>query len=264
MFFDQRAFWLAKDAERAEEYQDAFSVDDFRGVAAIADGVSSSLFASSWAELLTKSVITDPPDVADEEVIGPWLDQMRKEWREPIDVEALAWHQKPKFLQNGAQTTLLWVEIYKDSTHDKTIGEVDLYGYSVGDCCLFHVRNNQLLRSFPFTKSEEFAANPSVLGSINKKTDNQIPFKTLQTTCVDNDLLFLCTDAMAVWLLDQLAAGNPIDWNSYWAITEPDWLAHIQELRDTQQIRFDDTTMVVLRLGEPTPPPSEDPADEEE
>ncbi|QDU93254.1 hypothetical protein Pla8534_10330 [Lignipirellula cremea] len=253
MFFQHRAFWIAKDAERADQFQDAFAVDAFRGAASIADGVSSSLFASSWAELLTRAVIADPPDVGDEELLGPWLDQHRKEWLEPIDVDNLAWHQKPKFQANGAQTTLLWVELYKDSTHDRSTGEVDMYAYSVGDCCLFHIRGDRMLRSFPFSNAEAFASNPAVIGSISKKSDVAIPFEHLQTTGVNDDLLVLCTDAMAVWLLEQKAAGVRIDWNGYWSMTESDWRDHILDLRQNQQIRYDDTTMLLLRLGKKEP-----------
>ena len=58
MFFEHKAFWLPKDIEHPDEYQDAFAVDEVRGIAAIADGVSSSLFAASWARLLVNAAGT--------------------------------------------------------------------------------------------------------------------------------------------------------------------------------------------------------------
>ena len=55
MFFEYRAFSLPKDAENTDGNQDAFAVDQQRGLAAIADGVSSTLFAGSWARILARN-----------------------------------------------------------------------------------------------------------------------------------------------------------------------------------------------------------------
>jgi len=250
MFFEHRAFWLAKDTAQPEQYQDAFAVDDFRGVAAVADGVSSSLFAGSWAKILCDAVISDPPDIQDEELLSPWLDLLRSRWLEPIDVEALAWHQKPKF-QQGAQTTLLWVEFYSDEDLDKSIGEVDLYAYGVGDCCLFHVRDNQTLRSFPLLTVEEFAEDPGVIGSINQKKDQLIPFADLRTTCVDGDLIVLASDALAAWGMGLIASGQPNPWPRFWTMSPEEFEQTVVELRESQKIRYDDTTLLLLKLGKP-------------
>ena len=62
MYFQSKTFWLAKDASQAEQYQDAFALDAARGIAAIADGVSSSLFSAPWAKILTEAVVAGPPD----------------------------------------------------------------------------------------------------------------------------------------------------------------------------------------------------------
>ena len=45
MLFQARTFWIAKDAEHANEYEDAFELDGERGIAAIADGVSAAIFS---------------------------------------------------------------------------------------------------------------------------------------------------------------------------------------------------------------------------
>ena len=49
MRFESKTFWLSKDADFPDEYQDAFAVDAERGVAAIADGVASAIFSARWA-----------------------------------------------------------------------------------------------------------------------------------------------------------------------------------------------------------------------
>jgi len=248
--FQQKAFWLPKDLQRSEEYQDAYDVDNAKGVAAIADGVSSSLFAQTWAKLLTQSVVAEPPDIRDEEALPAWLSELRKQWLAPIDVEKLAWHQKPKFQTTGAQTTLLWVELLTD-LGQRQKGESDLYAYSIGDCCLFHVRGPRVLRTFPFTKSEQFQTDPQVLGSIEKKNNPLPEFEELQTTCLNGDLLVLSSDAYAAWAMAYLEAGQSIDWYAYWDFTGEDFRAHVEHLRQQQQIRYDDTTVLLLWIGKP-------------
>src|SRR5688572_23012731 len=100
MFFDHHVLWLPKDLARDSEYQDAYFVDGKRGVAAVADGVAASLFSASWANILAKAVVNDPPNTNDAPAFGPWLARHREEWLAPIDPSTLAWHQKPKF-QDG-------------------------------------------------------------------------------------------------------------------------------------------------------------------
>ena len=70
MRFEFRDFKLAKDAERPEENQDAFRTDADRGIAAIADGVASGIFARPWARILTRATVAEPPDPADREAFA--------------------------------------------------------------------------------------------------------------------------------------------------------------------------------------------------
>ncbi len=242
MFFEHKSFWLPKSVEHEEEYQDAFAVDEVRGIAAIADGVSSSLFAGSWAKLLAEAAVHDPPDIDDADAMGSWLGEQRDQWREPIDVESLAWHQKPKF-EDGAYTTLLWVELASDES-----GNFPFTCYSIGDCCLFHVRENRVLRGFPFEHSSLFDVRPKMIGSAAKKIGPQLEFDTLDDACQPGDMLALCTDALAVWALMELESGARPDWSALWKMTDADFRQFVLDMRAENKIRFDDTTLVLLKV----------------
>ena len=50
--FEARVFSFPKDPENPSQYEDAWHYDPGRGIAAIADGVSSSIFSRPWAEVL--------------------------------------------------------------------------------------------------------------------------------------------------------------------------------------------------------------------
>src|SRR4051812_13624382 len=106
MFYESRKFSLPKDLLRAEENQDAFELNLEEGIAAIADGVSTGLFAGNWARILAKAAVAQPPRANKPAAIAGWLSDLRRQWSDSIDVASLAWHQKAK-LKAGAFSTLL-------------------------------------------------------------------------------------------------------------------------------------------------------------
>lgn len=252
MFFDYRVLWLPKDLQRDSEYQDAYYADGKRGVAAAADGVASSLFSGSWARILVQAVVKDPPAIDDPPSFAPWLAKHREAWLAGVDPSTLAWHQKPKF-QDGAFATLLWLEmIVTEKSDAEATGEFQYFAYAVGDTCLFHVRGDRLLRSFPLTKSEEFDNDPLVIGSVDKKKDHLVEFLSASDYCQTGDLLAICTDAVAAHLLHAMEQGEVPDWAGYWTFSENDWREAIAELRQRQAIRHDDSTLVLLKVGKTT------------
>lgn len=248
MLFQFRTFWFPKDVDHAERYQDACQVDQGRSIAAIADGVSSTLFSRPWADLLTRAVVEYRPDVDDGQGVSDWLGELRTAWTDTFDPTTLAWHQKAKIAE-GAASTLLWTEFYHADPNDgQAGGPVWMRCFSIGDCCLFHVRGGQVLRAFPFESSGQFATNPAVLRSVERRQDPTPEFDTLQDYCQWGDLLVLCSDALAVWALTRLESGQSPDWESFWAINDEQWAQRIAVMRAGGQIRFDDTTIVLLRI----------------
>jgi hypothetical protein len=248
MFFEHRVLWLPKDLSRSEEFQDAWCVDEKRGVAAIADGVSSSLFSASWARILTRAVVDEPPYIDDPPSLPEWFNEHRAAWSEPIDEGSLSWHQKPKF-KLGAHATLLWVEMYV--ADPKATGVPDatqVYAYAIGDTCLFHVRDDKVIRAFPLTESRAFSNDPQVIGSIDRQQDQLLKFEKLESYCQPGDLLVLCTDAVAAWGLAQMENGSPPKWRSYWNRSEEQWREEVVALREKQEMRADDATLLLLRV----------------
>ena len=78
-----------------------------------------------------------------------------------------------------------------------------------------------------------------------------LQFTVLEETCEDGDLLAPCTDAVAEWALRRLAAGTPPDWESYWHITEESWQDEVVQLRQLREMRYDDATLILLRVSVP-------------
>lgn len=257
MIFEQRAFWLPKDVQAPNAYEDACGADPERGVAVVCDGVSSSLFSGRWAAILAQAIVASPPDAIDSPSLDGWLKSGRETWASTIDESSLAWHQKPKML-DGAQSTILWVQIDGGSTADPS-QPYRLRIFSIGDCCLFHVRSGQTIGSFPIHESSQFDANPKVLRSVYKRADvNAVD--AMETQCVPGDLLVLCSDATAAWIMRQLESANAVDWDGFWEMSVEQWQRWLIDLRQQNQIRYDDSTMLMLRIagaGQPQAAPAD-------
>jgi serine/threonine protein phosphatase PrpC len=253
MLFEHRAFWLPKDVQDVGAYEDAFDVDGARGMAAVCDGVASSIFSGRWADILAKAVVAEPPDVNDRASVEAWLKHARDKWSRSIDENALAWHQKPKML-DGAGTTLLWVQVAATAAPDGVPRPYCVWSFSIGDCCFFHVRGNDVLQTFPIQESARFEDNPLVIRSVYKKSD-VVAFEAIETQCNPGDLLVLCTDAVAAWTMRQLESGTTLDWQSYWGMSNEQWCQWMVQLRQENQIRYDDSTALLLRVGGAGPAP---------
>jgi len=245
--FQSRVLRLAKDVEHPEQDQDAFRADPGRGVAVIADGVASGIFSRLWAGILTEAVLFDMPNLDDPEAFARWLTLRREAWAAEINVSRLAWHQKPK-LRSGAFSTLLWVCLLPDAGSGEP-GAGRLRAFAVGDSCLFHVRQGELLRSFPVQRAAELEADPLVIGSVDLNRDQLLKFHSLDESCRSGDLLVLCTDAVAAWALGLYESGQTPAWQAYWDMTDEAWREEVTGLREQQQMRVDDATLALLRVS---------------
>jgi serine/threonine protein phosphatase PrpC len=248
MRFESRVFTLAKDPEHPEQNQDACCLDSTRGVAAIADGVASGIFSRQWAGILTEAVVSAPPDPQDNESFARWVTDRREDWNGQIDTSGLAWHQKPK-LREGAFSTLLWIVLSPGDPSDPQ-ESWQLRVFAVGDSCLVHVRDGQVLGTFPIERAEQLDVNPVVLGSVDLGRDDYVKFASLEESCRANDLLVLCTDAIAAWALAIIEAGGTPPWDDQWTMSRAEWQQEVTRLREEGRMRYDDATQMLLRVGD--------------
>ncbi|MBU6434960.1 MAG: DUF538 domain-containing protein, partial [Nitrospirae bacterium] len=155
-------FWTPKAGNSEVEYEDAFypphiieaKTNSFRF--AIADGATETSFAKLWAQLLVKAVgkgRLDPvcPDRT--------LTKLRSCWQRVVSRKSLPWYAEEK-VRLGAFSSILGLSLSEDLTGRYW------NACAIGDCCLFHVRGNNLLRSFPLSHSSEFNNRPRLISSI--------------------------------------------------------------------------------------------------
>ncbi|MDO4583647.1 MAG: hypothetical protein Q4D62_06040 [Planctomycetia bacterium] len=269
--FQSRAFSYAKDPEHAEQNQDAFQLDADRGMAVIADGVSSAIFSAAWADLLTRKVLEEWPNPENGERFAQWLQARRREWFQGIDTTNLAWFQRPK-LATGAFSTLLWVRLEPCAPPEEGEPEWDwvetlapgrkcyrMTGYAIGDSCLFHLRpgkpatgsfdGTDLLKVIPVEKSEDFEESPVVLGSADLGKDAFLEFHPIQRIVQEGDWVILATDAVAQWALRCYEAGVNPNWEGFWELSMREFAQEMDQMRSVGEIRYDDATLALLRMG---------------
>ena len=258
-FGRRHAMWAQKMGNTPEQWEDAFAVEEAGAAAAVADGASTGIYCRVWADQLCKRFLSERPDVRDPAALNKWVNGLRSEWRAAIDYGNLNWSKKAKVDQVGAAATLLGLEL----------GPADEGGgrpwraFAVGDACLFWVRDDRSLASFPVVAADQFGSAPLLVRS-------SPGFKTLAVaaagTCLPGDRFLLATDAVAARLFKSMAGGPGPEWGRFETISEGEWREELDTLRTANDMVNDDCTLVVLKVrdGVEEPAEVESPAEETE
>lgn len=240
-FSHSREMWAQKMGNSPDQWEDAFAVDAPGGAAAVSDGASTGIYCNIWAQQLSRRFLTDRPDTRDPVSLNKWVNGLRSEWRTAIKYSSLNWSKQAKVDQTGAAATLLALEVGPAGP----AGTRPWRACAVGDASLFWVRDGRLLATFPVVAADQFGSAPLLVRS-------NPGFKTLaltaQGTCRPGDRFVLATDAVAVRLFKDAAAGPGPNWGRYERIPEDDWRSQLDRLRQANDMVNDDCTLVVLRV----------------
>ena len=239
-----QVFHAHKHGNAADEYEDAFAGDPIQGRFAVADGASESSFAAGWAKLLVEGFLAAEGEPWDE---LDWLRPQRQRWAAEIDDRPLPWYAEDK-RDLGAYATLLGIAFRFPGTDAES---AEWHALAVGDSCLFHLRDGELLLSFPLTHSAEFGNLPNLLGSRGRPADT--PSQGVQHAQGDwhpVDRFLLMTDALAEWTLRQIEeSGQPtsaFDRLLAEPVPQAAFAEWVEEHRRRHGLRNDDVTLLVI------------------
>jgi hypothetical protein len=240
------AFWLQKDGNSAEEYEDAFAVDQ-REMApglvlrlAIADGATETLFSGLWARLLADAYCNGELTTLR---FDASLASLQNEWSRQVGTNSETWYGERK-ASLGASSTFLGLSVSQESGDSKQRGE--WRAIAVGDSCLFQIRDNNLIAAFPNTKSSQFDSRPFLLSS---NPQGNMPLSDAMAnhrgSWEAGDEFFLMTDAVAQWFLAAFEQGRS-PWRDIrgHATTEDEFVRWISNTRKQGSLRNDDVTLV--------------------
>lgn len=254
MIFQSREFRVPKDYDTPQYYEDASAVNAEAGRVAIADGVGSAVFSGAWAEILTRSVAANPPNVRESAEFAAWLATCRKEWAAGIHVPSLPYHLLMKLRQvGGGFATLAWIDVQRVAEAAGTDAEFVIRGRGVGDACVFQSRSGQIIAKWPMQQSADFDADPISIGSVNFQRDQALEFQEFEWQCRAGDVLILATDAISAWAYKMLEAGEALNWEDLSQLTDDQLAGYVTALRESHWLKRDDTTIVFVGLGRTEP-----------
>lgn len=214
----------------------------------IADGASEGVLAGPWAKIMLRAVgrsaspVKTPQELISgvERGISTWAKfKARRSENGNVPLTNLPTWLEDEAVLSGAFTTLCGAWIIDDGTWSCV---------AAGDSCLFHTRHNELLRSWPLNKSDEFDNSPYLIGSensTNAELERHAKFTEIRPD--RGDKVFFATDALAAWILQQSERGEP-PWGIL-AAFDPDaapeeFTEFVEAKRDEGQMRNDDTTLL--------------------
>ena len=235
--------WVPRAGSSVAQYEDAFypTTDGPRHARrlrfAVADGASESMLAGLWAALLVrtwcKARRRSLPQIL-ELAKGAWDVELAAYLEDRDRTERpIQWFEEPG-LERGAFATLLGVAF---STRSPSNGVWE--ATSVGDSCLFQVREGELLSAFPLKSSSEFDNTPKLVPSRTEPP----PAESERGDWRTGDTFFLATDAVAAWFLRSYERGGA-PWDELaglGAVQFPEWAA---ARRADRTMRNDDATVV--------------------
>ena len=274
-----KRFWLPKSGNSDNEYEDSSRVvypsqlsRNGRGIAriAIADGATESAFAKSWSAVLTEAFVRNPPTLASPCALYPldssnlsrpsikrwsatldtwlanlesWLADCQQKWEATVPWDRIPWHGEAK-AKAGALATLLGVTI-RSGENQKTLR---WQAVSVGDCCLFVVRDNELTTAFPLDSATHFNNTPPLICS--RPGNPSLSWEEMlqrSGECWPDDLIILASDALAQWLLSEQSDGHK-PWETLLGLGAGDWEHWVTSCREAGSMRDDDTTLLLIQV----------------
>lgn len=247
-------FSIQKLGNAASQNQDAVNFDPTSNIFCISDGSTESSYSKEWSSLLVKEFIKKPFDKSDGNPnLKSWIGVIQKEWYDLVPWDELYdWSEDiAEKAQIGAQATFLGIILYIDKTKPK------LSAWAIGDSNLFIIRDDDLIKSFPLEKSDDFGTSPQLVFSMSRKIhsdeNNSDSFVCSSRDLLSvlgfelhrGDLIIATTDALAKWILSEYEIGN-LPWNKLWNIDDFDSFTQLKIV--SNEMKNDDVTMLIIEI----------------
>lgn len=254
MFTMHLGFFVSKKGGPDHDWEDAVAVaphdpatgDAFRF--AVADGATEAYDARRWANFLTHHYLWHDPPRLDRDSMIAWLGRTQYRWQAmPPAVLSPAAERKAA---EGSYATLLCGEIADWG------GEPPRWiAVGVGDVVLFQVREGRLVRHFPPLRPADFDNEPNLVhsrpGSFGTIT-GPLHFDSGELRV--GDQLYVATDALAKWMLEQDARHGHRYWRRLDEVDHPETFRHwIAVSRHNAEIVNDDVSLLRMWLVEHEP-----------
>src|SRR5579884_2083861 len=251
-------YWKTEHGE--EGCQDAYRLDESKGLFAVADGAGTSLFPAIWARVLVERFIAVPLMSDHPFEVEWWLRPALEIYktRIPAMSQLRDWSIQQKALSQSSDSTLAAVRIVAS---DATSARAQLLVF--GDSCvIIGNRQTRNIRSFALHDPDQFAQPPVCLPSLLRVFNRDFHTgHTQEETLGPDDIVVIASDAVSKWIIDG-GGGRFTDneeaskqWQSFQTVcacTDETWPAFIEACRADKEMINDDCTALILDLHEDT------------
>jgi hypothetical protein len=263
MKIDYHPFWIQKAGNLASVYEDDFFPYNYPidiiphnpkyQRYAIADGASTAYLSGLWAGTLVDEFGLCESEITNKNFLDLVQTLIDKKWTARLtdytknredEGKPLSWYDEMA-LQNGAASTFLEISFALEENKFKE----NFSALAIGDSCLFHVRNDDLVTKFPLNSSADFDNSPLLISSDSKRNANlqeKIAYLKDQSIATGDQIL-LMTDALASWFLQEYEKeAKPWEIIGKKAVNKTSFSEWVEELRENKLIRNDDVTLMIL------------------
>lgn len=211
---------------------------------AVADGVSGAYFSGGWASLLTLVFQRGGAPLFTNEN----LQKLAEIWKEEeisklqnssTRKESIRKLLEKKIHQVGGSSTINGVELDLDTE--------TWNGFSIGDSCMFQIRNLEIVNQNPQIDFTEFGYQPEQILTVNPRNWRA---ETNSDSFKNGDMFLLSTDAFARWLLtphedysteEKIREVNAI-------LSHEEFVKFITRERRERRMEDDDVTVSIITI----------------
>ncbi|HEX8136263.1 MAG TPA: hypothetical protein VF544_01605 [Pyrinomonadaceae bacterium] len=236
-------FLLQKSGQALAECEDAIAVNAARLRYAVADGATEAFDAGSWAKRLARGWVEAKTPALDAEDFGAWVEAEGKSLHDSWAGLRLAWYAEEK-ARSGSYAAFVGVEF-------SPAGERPRWqAIALGDSCLLHCRDGEVLASLPLSDYRRFNAAPVLVPSLTGLQRAALSQAVASHgEARDGDLFLLMSDAAAAWYLMMTEVRDPrrAEFDSSLAGSKQEELAQLFE-RERRSHRIKDDDVAILRI----------------
>ena len=210
------------------------------------DGATEAYDSIRWVGQLVGSFLgSEGPSVRLRVEMVEWFALMQRRLVEERPARFANIFEERKFHESGSFATFLGCEIHG-------LGQPGPHWFAaaLGDTVLFHVRAGGLLAQLPALSARDFGLNPD--GVFTQPSERARMRKGLcfgDGSLQVGDVLFLATDAVAAWLVGEVAAGREC-WTELAAVEHPrEFRRWVARQRRDGGMKNDDVTLLRVQIS---------------
>ncbi|ONH31121.1 hypothetical protein [Pseudofrankia asymbiotica] len=244
-------FWLEKLGSAALEWEDAAAYDDGDPAAGVVpryvvvDGATEAYDAIRWVEHLAGSFVAETGPDLTPDGLRAWFEQVQRLWAAEAPARFTTVIEEHKFRSEGSFATFLGCRLTGlDGPRARWEAA------ALGDTVLFHVRAGRLLTHFPPIDVDGFGLSPAGIGTRSAALGPMLRGLELASGEVRaGDVLFVATDALAQWLLREVARDEAALWTALAGLDhDAAFAAIVADQRAAGRMHNDDVTLLRVRL----------------